>query len=425
MHTESSRKLLHIGLSVFALLIGRIPPWAISLSALAALVFNLTLLARVTRRSLERPQERALGWPPGLWMYPFGLLLVSLCWHQEQVFMAVAWGQLAFGDAAAGWAGARFGGPPLPWNRQKTWTGWISGILAGWLGSWALVALLPEAVRLEISLLQWALLLGPVSLAAAWAETLPDTLDDNLAVPLAAAGSAWAAVRLSASGQAFLPADLWLALPAAALPLWWIHRRDAAPVLILSLCGALLAFLGGSWALMAAMLAWIVFAAWASPVFRHPPADWLSLSAVPAACAGLAWLLPADQPRLALMAAAAIGAGWADLAASAAGLRWGSRCWTLPVLRPAVRGASGAVSLEGSLAGAGICAVIGVWAAWIVPDMPAQGWVCAAAAVAGLACDSILGAGPVQQGRMSGSMANIASAAAAAAAAHLLLELAA
>ncbi|MDX2286420.1 MAG: DUF92 domain-containing protein [Bacteroidia bacterium] len=425
MHNERSRKLLHIGLSAFALLIGRIPPWAISLSALAALVFNLTLLARVTRRSLERPQERSLGWPPGLWMYPLGLLLVSLCWYEEQVFMAVAWGQLAFGDAAAGWAGTRFGGPALPWNRQKTWTGWLSGIAAGWLGSWALIALLPAPVRLEMSLFQWALLLGPVSLAAAWAETLPGTLDDNLAVPLAAAGSAWIAVRLMTAGQVYMPGDLWLALPAAAVPLWWIHRRDRGAVLLISLSSVLLAFLGGGWALMAAAGAWVVYAAWASPVFRRPPADWLSLSAVPAACAGLAWLLPADRPRLVLMAAAAIGAGWADLAASAAGLRWGSRYWTLPALRPAARGDSGAVSLEGSLAGAGICAAVGVWAVWIAPDAPAQGWICAAAAFAGLAMDSVLGAGPVQQGRMSGSMANAASGLAAAAAAHLLLELAA
>ena len=145
-----------------------------------AILFNLFVLPRLAP-SLFREGERRAPWRSGIVIYPIAVLLLVLLFHRRMEIVAAAWGIMAAGDSAAGWIGRRLGRRPIPWNRAKTAEGSIAFALAAWLFSWAVLVFMGRAAA------EAAVLAGAVSLFAAFMESLPWRLDDNLTVPLLSA----------------------------------------------------------------------------------------------------------------------------------------------------------------------------------------------------------------------------------------------
>ncbi len=73
---ELMRKAVHISMGGFALLFRWITPGQAAILAIAALLFNLFVLHRLTRRALLRENERGSGYSLGIVLYPAVVLVV-------------------------------------------------------------------------------------------------------------------------------------------------------------------------------------------------------------------------------------------------------------------------------------------------------------------------------------------------------------
>lgn len=202
---EIIRKLLHMAMGLFALVLHWLTPLEGALCAFVALAHNLWLFPLYGMKRLERPEEKARGYS-GMIGYPAVVLLLCL------VFPAVtpgldpvrraaggdapavlwpvagAWAVLAFGDAFAALCGLALKGPVLPWNDKKRWTGLAGFVLFGTAFS-TVFAHFVAFGDLRFSgpgLWHLGLTCLLATLVGAVVESLPDQIDDNLTVPMAA-----------------------------------------------------------------------------------------------------------------------------------------------------------------------------------------------------------------------------------------------
>jgi uncharacterized protein (TIGR00297 family) len=176
-YSETRRQIVHMAMGLIALLLPFLTWPQAALLALAALLFNFFALARVLP-GIIRPAD-AGGHRAGVLFYPLSVLLLILVFRGRLDLAAAAWGVMAFGDGASTIAGKRLGGPPLPWNPEKTWSGFAAFVLAGSVSSFALVLWMTPVV------LSFAAVIA-ATIVAAFVETIPIKLDDNLSVPFAA-----------------------------------------------------------------------------------------------------------------------------------------------------------------------------------------------------------------------------------------------
>ena len=175
--SETARKAVHIGVGGLAFLLRVLTPAEAAGAAGAAILLNLLVLPRVAP-SLFRGEERNEPWRSGVVVYPVAVLLLILLFHHHMEVAAAAWGIMAAGDSAAGLVGLRYGRRRIPWNRSKTVEGSIAFALAAALFSWAVLVWMGRGGA------EAALLAGSTSLFAAFMESLPWRLNDNLTVPL-------------------------------------------------------------------------------------------------------------------------------------------------------------------------------------------------------------------------------------------------
>jgi dolichol kinase len=143
-------------------------------------VAALGIIALVLFETIQRQGERN-GWG-SIGGYVGCVLATFLLFPAHAEFAFTVLTVIAFGDGSATLGGMLLGGPRLPWNRRKTWTGFAC----------FLVGAGPIA-----SLIYWgesrgscraALMCGlSATLAAALAESLPSKVNDNLRVGLTAA----------------------------------------------------------------------------------------------------------------------------------------------------------------------------------------------------------------------------------------------
>ncbi len=202
---EIARKALHMAMGLFAVALRWLTPWQGALCALAALVHNLWLFPHYGYGKLLRPEEKALGYS-GMIGYPAVVLVLCLAFpspgpNLDPVRMASggpaphvlwaaagAWAIMAYGDAFAALAGILLGGPVLPWNRRKRWTGFAAFVFFGAAAA-AAVSYFVAYGDLRMSgpgLWNTLCLCGLAALVAALVEGLPGQVDDNLTVPLGA-----------------------------------------------------------------------------------------------------------------------------------------------------------------------------------------------------------------------------------------------
>jgi uncharacterized protein (TIGR00297 family) len=120
----------------------------------------------------------------GIILYPISVLALILVYRHSLPVVGAVWAIMALGDGLASIVGEARGGPALPHNPEKTWSGFGAFVLAGTAGAygltrWANPAASPKNV-LVVS--------AAAALVGAVVESLPIRLDDNLSVPLVCGG---------------------------------------------------------------------------------------------------------------------------------------------------------------------------------------------------------------------------------------------
>jgi uncharacterized protein (TIGR00297 family) len=406
---ELARKLLHVAMGGFALLIPYLSWWQISLLAALAVVHNLLLLPRYGGRRLFRGEAARRGVDPGIAIYPASVLVLSLVFAGHPAVIAAAWGLLAAGDGMATICGmllGRFAGA-LPWNRSKSWPGLLGFALFGSAAAtglwWWTTGSLPTEIAIKLTI---------VAAITAVLETLPLGLDDNLVVPLGGGALIYAALliepaRLSA-GESLWMARLPWALGVNLLLALLAYRArsvDVGGALHGTLLGTALWVFAG-WRGFLMLLAFFVLATAATKVGyqiklregtaqakggrRGAPNAWANAGA-----GALLALLAAGTPHFGLFALAIVAAfatACSDTLGSEIGQAYGRRTFLITTLRPVPRGTDGAVSLEGTLAGIAGSIVIGLLA-WGIGSITPLGlvWVVLAAFL-GTTVESYIGA---------------------------------
>jgi uncharacterized protein (TIGR00297 family) len=375
MHSEDARQWVHVGSGLFALLLRALTPWQASGLAALALVFNALALPRLGGRRLYRPADDARGFPLGILLYPLAVVLLTLIFPTRPDITAGAWGIMAFGDGAATLVGRAWRPKTtqtaVPWNPDKSVAGTLGFVAFGGLGGVALALWTRPAVAPlpPVSFTIAGTLAAAV--VAAFVETLPVRLDDNLSVPAAAAATMWIASLMDrASFVAASPAlveSLPRALGVNALASWLGHRAGTvsrsgavagAVVGIVIYCGG-----GGrAWAfLFATFLAATVASRLGlkrkallgiaeARSGRRGAGNAIANCGV-AACAAVAAVTTPHAAAALLAMAAALTAGGSDTVASEIGKAWGRSTFLVTTVRRVRPGTPGAMSAEGTAAG--------------------------------------------------------------------------
>jgi dolichol kinase len=213
--SEDTRQAVHMAMGGFAIALPLIPWFYAATFALIALIFNLSLLHRVSPRPLFRPGERKRRITSGIVLYPAAVFGLLLAFPGRPDIVAAAWGILAAGDGMASIVGRRLPIAALPWNPDKSVGGSLAFVFFGGsagaaLAWWCGGSLLPPAY-------DWYLIGAPFVAAAAAAavETIPISLDDNVSVSATAGAVMWA---LSLVSEDLVRATLERPVTAFAIP---------------------------------------------------------------------------------------------------------------------------------------------------------------------------------------------------------------
>jgi uncharacterized protein (TIGR00297 family) len=376
--SEDARKLVHIGFGVCALLLRYITWWEAALVASTALAFNILVMPRVGQR-IYRPADHARRFTSGVVLYPLAVLLLILLFPDRLDIAAAAWGILAVGDGMSCVIGKRFGRRRIPWNREKSIAGsaalfLLGGAAGAALAWWCRPHVMPPPYM-------WYSLGAPfaAALVAAFVETIPVRLDDNLSVPASAAAVLWALSIVSEDlVHSFAAQAAQLALTATAVNVvvaWFAYRAGSvtkAGAIAGAVIGIVIAVSTGAagWFLLGATFA----AASISSKLgvrrktllgiaeerggRRGAGNAIANTGFAAAAAWLSSVTYAHDHALVAFAAALVAAG-SDTVASEIGKAWGESTYLVPTLRRVKPGTSGGISLEGTAAGIASAALLG------------------------------------------------------------------
>jgi uncharacterized protein (TIGR00297 family) len=363
---ETLRKFLHMAFGLGAVTLLWLP-WRIAAGiAVVAVIANWLFLHRIVGRSVARHER---GYDAGIVIYPaaVAILIILFNWHLE--IAAVAWVLLAFGDGAATLIGRGMPIAPLPWNRDKSLGGLLAFIFVGGIAA-GMIAMLFHAPSLIV--------VAIATIITAIAESLPLGLNDNITVP------AIAAAVLAA--LAIPPVMEWETHPPIAWP-WLVVNTVLAiagyAVRAVDLSGALVGWilggiviLGGGPPMYSALLAFFVIGTACTRLGyarkakaglaqeqggRRGAGHAIANVGVAALCAIACWRGLGLVPLF--MGITALATASADTVASEIGQLISRRTFLPLTFRRVERGTEGAVSIEGTLAGAlagFLVAVVGV-----------------------------------------------------------------
>lgn len=410
--SEDLRQGIHILMGAWALALRWMTwPQAAAL-ATTALLFNWLVLPRIGGRSLYREADRARGYPIGILLYPFVVLLLILVFRDRLDLVALVWGVLAAGDGAATLIGRRVRSPRLPWNVEKSSAGAIAFVAAGTLAGAALAWWVAGRSGGPPSFVYWLGAAFAASLVAALVETIPVRLDDNVSVAASAAlvvacvdistAEAWsrtaeATVSRLAVGVALngvVAAAGWF---AGTVTLSGCVAGVAIGTVIFTCAGT------GGWLLL--LLSFAAAALSSRIGYRrklqlgiaeeHGGRRGAGNAVANTGLAALAALMAVASPFRAealLAFTAALIAGSSDTVASEIGKAFGRRTFLVVGFRPVPPGTSGALSLEGTAAGIAAAAVLALVAARAGLIPPSLFLVVVVAVTAASFVESALGA---------------------------------
>ena len=338
--------------------------------AVAALLFNAVVLPRAGGRAIFRPDDVRRGIPAGILYYPVAVLLLIVCFRHRLDIAAAAWAILAVGDGMATLVGRRASGGRLPWNKEKTWAGLVACAVAGGMAGvllcwWTQPNVSPPAPA-------WFVVAGPLlaAVVAAFVETIPVRLDDNVSVPFAAGATLWVMSLMDApSAAALLPGAGARLLPAVLVnagfgAVAFLERKVTWSGLFAGSAIGMAVYLGAGWEGWVMLLATFAAAVVTSGIGwqrkkslgieedregRRGAGNALANCLVAAVAAIVAITSP-YQAMAWLALVTGLTAGAADTVASEIGKAWGRRTFLVVGFRPVPPGTSGAISLEGTLA---------------------------------------------------------------------------
>lgn len=179
--TEVKRRLLHILPGFLPLVLWRIfhhdPLSWDARAILGAVIGGIGIATAVKYRRIARQGE--MHNPACILGYtvPVFSLLVLLPAHAEIGFAALA--IIAMGDGMATVGGVLLKSPPLPWNEDKSWAGFLCFLV--FAAPWATILYWGEA-RPLVDFRDAFLCCAPVTFVAAVAESLRSRIDDNIRV---------------------------------------------------------------------------------------------------------------------------------------------------------------------------------------------------------------------------------------------------
>lgn len=450
--TELWRKAVHLGFGAFAILLRWLTPWQAALVALAALLFNLFLLHRLTGGSLLREEERERGFSRGIALYPGVVLVLIVVFHARLELAAAVWGLIAVGDGMAGLAGVLVGGPRLPWNPRKSWAGLAAFVLwgtvaAAFLLRWTQLAVIDGVNGGGAGAADWIgrsfiaagaaipdplfLILGclAAATAAGLAESLDTGVDDNILVPLVGGAVLFAATlvepaRIAAAADLMGERLAWGAainafLALAALAARGVDRSGAVVGWVLGT--GLFAFGGWRGLLMLAILFGLGTATTKAGSARKEALGLAqerggrrgARNALANVSAGLGFaFLAVATPYGAAMSVAMVAAfatATCDTVSSEIGQAYGRRHVLITTFRRVRPGTDGAISLEGTLGGWAGAAIVAA-AAMGVGLVDSRGSVAVLlGAVAGATFESWLDAVGADRLRLNNEVVNLAN----------------
>lgn len=402
---ESVRRTVHFAMGGLAFLLPWLSPLQAACAAGAAVLFNLLVLPRLAP-SIFREGERSAPWRSGIVIYPIAVLLLVILFHRRMEVAGAAWGIMAAGDSAAGWIGRRLGRRPIPWNRAKTVEGSIAFALAAWGFSWGILASAGRGAAAA------AVLAGAASLFAAFMESLPWKLDDNLTVPLLSA--AFLAGLLEVDPERLMAAAPGLGRPfllavAINAVLAFGFRRSGMvdrSGMIAGLFVGVLTMVFAGWRGFLILIAFFALGSGATRLglrrkerlgIAQEKKGARSARHALANCGVAVYLaflvISAAQPSLfALAFVCAYATAAFDTVSSEIGRAYGGRPVLITTLRPVPAGTDGGVSWVGTLAGLAAAWIIGAIATASGFIQPERTPIVLAAAFIGSTADSILGA---------------------------------
>ena len=420
--SEGRRQFLHMAMGGFALALRFLTWWQAAALATTALAFNILVLPHIGK-GLYRPSDARFA--AGIILYPLAVLVLILCFPRRPDVVAAAWAILAAGDGMATLAGRAMPIAVLPWNRDKSYGGLMAFVLCGGAAAVALALWTAPAVQPVPSFA--FLLIAPVAAAivAALVETIPIGLDDNLRVPAAAAivlGTA-AAIDPGRAHAALTPFTAF-AVPiganVAVAIAGYLARTVTMPGALTGMLIGIVVWRGAGWQGWVLLLAAFAIAVLTTKMGgrrkallgiaeerggRRGAGNAIANTGVAAWMAAIAALTPYTEAALAACVAALV-AGSSDTVASEIGKAFGRRTWLVSTLRPVPPGTSGAVSSEGTAAGAASALLLSGVAALLGLITPSLVVPIAAGAVAAALIESVLGSTLEPRGLLNNDVLN-------------------
>lgn len=424
----STRKIVHISMLLFALLLPFLTWVEAAGAALVALAFNLFILPRLEldlgkQAAGAGGETRPIQWT-GIVAYPVSVLVLILLFGRRMEVVGAVWAIMALGDGFASVAGESLRGPALPWNRGKTWSGFAAFIAMGTLGSYALARWsnpsLPE--------LRVLIVCAATATVGAVVETLPIALDDNISVPLICGGFMYCAVLIEWSAlqsnlpylgvRVLLAIGVNAAFALAALAIGVVNRSGAAMGFLM---GAAI-YMGYGYKTFLVLLSFFVLGSVATRLGyerkaalgvaeeRRGARSWREATANTLAAAFFSVLVITTHYEAAFLAAfvAAMAEAGGDTISSEIGQWLSGRAYMITTLKPVPAGQDGGISLVGTLAGMGASAVIVAAGYALGLCRPGAAVVAFVAAVVGNLFDSYLGATIERRGLVGNATVNFA-----------------
>jgi len=352
---EALRKSIHIVTGFLAITLKWLP-WRIAAAiAAVAAIGNWLVLHRLVGKSVARHER---GYDAGIVLYPLAVcaLILTFNWHIE--LAAVGWVILAFGDGFATLIGRAVPIAPLPWNRMKSWGGTLAFI--------GFAALAGEGIAMFFGAPS-LLVVGIAVIIAALVESMPLGVDDNVSVPAAAAVTLAVLSIQPMVGEIVHPPIPWpwIALNTILAILGYALRTVDLSGFITGWLLGTIVILGGGPPMYVALLAFFIVGTACTQLGyarkaraglaqekggRRGAGHAFANVGVAAICSIAVWrglgLVPLFMGITSLATAAA------DTAGSEIGQLIGKRAFNPLTFRRVERGTDGAMSIEGTLAGA-------------------------------------------------------------------------
>ena len=401
---EVARKAVHIGIGLLALLIPWLTRWQGLAICGAAFFLNWLVLPRITHHLLEREDERRRGYSEGILEYPLSVGALFLLFGSRMPVVAAAWAILAFGDGFATIVGRTVRGPRLPWNHDKTISGFaafvmVGGVAASAMYLWAAQAGIEES---PASLGGVVALCFAAALFGAVLESLETGINDNVSVPLMSGAFLFALTHadpttLAARSDRLLwNLEVGFVVNLIVSVLAWRARTVKPSGAIMGFVIGTFTWTFGGWQAFAILLIFFVLGSGATRVgyqqklarkiaqeeggrrgARHAVAN----CGVPAFLAFMA-ASTAQTDLFTIGLVAALATAVFDTVSSEIGQVYGRHPFLITTFRRVPPGTDGAVSVEGTLAG--LAAAVVLAAAGLGLGMMGEaGWVGAGLAVAG------------------------------------------